>query len=207
MNRILLVAAIMIAVAAVAIFGVAKRGSFSVSTSARLSRSNDQGVSETSESDERLLVPVADSRAAPSFSEGDWINSEPSNLEGLRGRVVLVDFWTFGCYNCRNTLPALKGLDSAYRERGLTIIGVHTPELDRERKLESVKREVASLGIRYPVVTDNDYKSWNAYGVSAWPTVFILDKQGRIRYTHIGEGGYAEQEDVIKRLLDEGKKE
>lgn len=140
---------------------------------------------------------------APEFASGDWINSGPLTLRSLRGRVVLIEFWTFGCYNCRNTLPAVKQWDARYREKGLTIVGVHSPEFDDEKKLENVRREVAALGIRYPVLTDNDYATWRAYDVQAWPTIFVLDKSGRIRWTHVGEGAYDETEQVIQKLLAE----
>jgi len=140
---------------------------------------------------------------APELSTGTWINSEPLALKTLRGRVVIVDFWTFGCYNCRNTLPFLKKWDSTYREKGLTTIGVHSPEFDSEKKIENLRREVASLGIRYPVVTDNDFATWKSYDVRAWPTIFVLDKAGRIRGSHEGEGGYAETEQLIQKLLAE----
>ena len=145
----------------------------------------------------------SESATAPELATGDWINSKPVMLSDLRGRVVLVEFWTFGCINCRNTLPYVKNLDDRYREKGLTVIGVHSPEFDEEREVENVRREVSSLGIRYPVVTDNDYKTWNAYKVEAWPTTFLLDKQGRIRWTHVGEGGYDEAERLIQKLLAE----
>jgi len=124
-------------------------------------------------------------------------------LKKLRGRVALVEFWTFGCYNCRNTLPYVKRWDEHYRDKGLTVVGVHSPELEEERVIDNVRRETASLGIRYPVVTDNDYATWRAYNVEAWPTIFILDKEGRIRWTHVGEGRYDEAETVIKTLLAE----
>ena len=150
-----------------------------------------------------VLLNARQARPAPDFGEGRWLNSEPLTLEHLRGRVVLVDFWTFGCYNCRNTLPTLKQLDKTYRERGLTVVGVHSPEFDREKELENLRSEVSSLEIQYPVVTDNDYETWHAYGVEAWPTVVILDKQGRVRFTHVGEGLYDEQEEVINKLLAE----
>jgi thiol-disulfide isomerase/thioredoxin len=150
-----------------------------------------------------ILIAKRDARLAPLIASGEWINSEPLKLEALRGRVVLIDFWTFGCYNCRNTLPTLKRFDDTYRTRGLTIIGVHSPEFDREKKIDEVRREVSSLGIKYSVVTDNDYETWRAYNVEAWPTVLILDKLGRIRFTHIGEGLYKEQENIIKELLAE----
>lgn len=149
------------------------------------------------------LIPAASAKKAPALKEGKWINSESLTLEGLKGRVVIVDFWTFGCYNCRNTLPTLKKFDETYRGKGLTIIGVHSPEFDYEKELKNVQSNVNKLGIKYPVVTDNDFETWNAYGVRAWPSIFILDKQGRIRYMHIGEGRYTDQERVIKTLLDE----
>ena len=166
----------------------------------------DDGATNADERDTRrdVLLDAPRARTAPAFSEGRWLNSEPLTLERLRGRVVVVDFWTFGCYNCRNTLPSLKRLDKTYRERGLTVDGVHSPEFDREKVLENLRREVGSLGIQYPVVTDNDYETWRAYGVEAWPTVVILDKQGRIRFTHVGEGLYDEQEEVVNKLLAEG---
>ena len=141
--------------------------------------------------------------AAPELATGDWINSEPLKLRDLRGRVVLIEFWTFGCYNCRNTLPYVKGWDARYRTQGFAVIGVHSPEFDEERKIEHLRREVASLGIMYPVVTDNDYHTWKAYDVEAWPTTFLLDKQGGIRWRHVGEGGYTEAERLIQKLLAE----
>src|SRR5207253_3062593 len=143
------------------------------------------------------LIPAESAPVAPAFVEGRWINSEPLTIEKLRGRVVLIEFWTFACYNCRNTLPSVKKWDEAYRDRGLTIIGVHTPELNEEYNLDNVRREIPSLGIKYPVVTDNDYKTWKAYNVEAWPTIFVIDKQGRIRWLHVGEGRYDETENVI----------
>ncbi len=159
----------------------------------------------------RLLNPFriysvsksSESAAAPELATGNWINSEPLTLKDLRGRVVLIEFWTFGCYNCRNTLPFVKSWDDRYREKGLTVIGVHSPEFDDERIVENLRREVASLGIRYPVVTDNDYQTWDAYNVAAWPTIFLLDKQGRIRWMHVGEGDYDEAERMIQKLIDE----
>ena len=145
----------------------------------------------------------SESSAAPELATGNWINSEPLKLKDLRGRVVLIEFWTFGCYNCRNTLPFIKGWDGRYRAKGFTVIGVHSPEFDEEREIEHLRRQVASLGIMYPVVTDNDYQTWKAYNVEAWPTTFLLDKQGRIRWRHVGEGGYGEAERLIQKLLAE----
>ena len=163
----------------------------------RLSHANDASSA----------MPVSEETApaAPEFASGDWINSEPLTVKSLRDRVVLVDFWTFGCYNCRNTLPAIKDWDARYRDKGLTIVGVHSPEFDEERKLENVRHEVAELEIRYPVVTDIDYATWRAYDVVAWPTIFVLDKSGRIRWTHVGEGAYDKTEQVIQKLLAEAE--
>ena len=158
----------------------------------------------------RLVSPDAvdsTSATAPEFAAGDWINSEPLTLQSLRGRVVLVEFWTFGCYNCRNTLPSIKDWDARYRDRGLTVVGVHSPEFAEEKKLENVRREVSSLGIHYPVVTDNEYATWQAYNVEAWPTIVVLDKLGRVRWTHQGEGAYDQTESVIQKLLAEDSKQ
>jgi len=153
-----------------------------------------------------LSTEAESTAAAPELAKGSWINSEPLTLANLRGRVVVVEFWTFACYNCRNTLPYVKRWDERYREKGLTVIGVHSPELDEEKVLDNVRKETASLGIHYPVVTDNDYATWKAYGVEAWPTLFVLDKQGRIRWSHVGEGAYDETEAVIQKLLAEENK-
>lgn len=149
------------------------------------------------------LIAVKDAQVAPVLSAGAWINSEPTKIEDLRGHVVVVDFWTYGCYNCRNTLPTLKRWDNRYRDQGLTIIGVHTPETDAEKNIDNIRRAVREQNLRYPVVTDTDGDTWRAYNVEAWPTTVILDKQGRIRFTHIGEGLYDEMETVIKKLLAE----
>ena len=151
----------------------------------------------------RTLTEETKAPTAPEIASGLWINSEPLTLKSLHGRVVLLEFWTFACYNCRNTLPAIKKWDAQYRDKGLTIIGVHTPELDYERNIDNLRREVAGFGIKYPVVTDNDYSTWKEYKVEAWPTLFVLDKQGRVRWMHVGEGDYDETEQVIKKLLAE----
>ena len=145
----------------------------------------------------------SESANAPELASGEWINSEPLKLNELRGPVVLIEFWTFGCINCRNTLPFIESWADRYRDKGFIVIGVHSPEFDEERNVDHLRREVASLGIRYPVVTDNDYETWKAYKVEAWPTVFLLDRKGRIRWMHVGEGNYDETERLIQKLLAE----
>lgn len=155
----------------------------------------------------KTVLTDTKSSLAPEFASGTWINSEPLTLQELRGRVVLIEFWTFGCYNCRNTLPSVKSWDARYHDKGLTVVGVHSPELENEKQLENVRREVASLGIRYPVITDNDYATWKAYNVEAWPTIFLLDKDGRVRWSHVGEGAYDETERLIQKLLAEDRKQ
>ena len=149
------------------------------------------------------LITAGKAQPAPALSSGQWINAEPTTLENLRGRVVLVDFWTFGCYNCRNTLPTLKKFDAAYRDKGLTIVGVHTPETDYEKNFDKIKDAVKTNDIKYPVITDTNGDTWRAFDIEAWPTVVILDKQGRVRYRHVGEGAYEMQEKIIKTLLAE----
>ncbi len=151
-----------------------------------------------------VLISSAKAKPAPPIADGKWINSEALTLDGLRGKVVYLEFWTFGCYNCRNTFPTVKRFDATLRDKGLTIIGVHTPESEYEKNFDSVKTAVEKNELKYPVVLDVDYKTWEAFGVNAWPTIIILDKQGRIRYTHVGEGAYDTQENVIKTLLTEG---
>ena len=196
---IIFVSLLLILTVAIVVFGYATgRGPLAV-VSAGISRLTSGGQLMPS----RSLAAEAKAPTAPEISNGVWINSDPLTLKSLQGRVVLIEFWTFACYNCRNTLPALKKWDAQYRDKGLTIVGVHTPELDFERDIDQLRSEVAELGISYPVVTDQDYSTWKAYRVEAWPTLFLLDKQGRVRWTHVGEGYYDETEEVIKKLLAE----
>jgi len=133
----------------------------------------------------------------------EWINSEPLTLEGLKGKVVLIDFWTYSCINCIRTLPFLKSWDEKYADQGLVIIGVHTPEFEFEKDINNVLRAVSDNEINYPVVQDNDYATWRAYGNNFWPRKYILDSEGNIRYDHIGEGAYEQTEMVIRELLKE----
>lgn len=146
---------------------------------------------------------LSNSRPAPDFDNTVWINSAPLALENLKGKVTIVEFWTFGCYNCRNVQPALKRWYNDYKQYGFEIVAFHAPEFEYEKKLANVQEAVAKEGLKYPVAIDNDFKTWGKYRVNAWPTMFLLDKENRIRYTHIGEGRYEEIEAAIVALLNE----
>jgi len=124
-------------------------------------------------------------------------------VKALRGRVVLVDFWTYTCINCLRTLPHLKAWDARYRAQGLTIVGVHTPEFAFEKKAANVVRSIEDRDLRYPIVQDNDFGTWNAFTSQGWPSKFLIDARGRVRYAHLGEGEYPETEAAIRTLLAE----
>ena len=126
-----------------------------------------------------------------------WFNTpggRPLSLRSLRGEVVLIDFWTYSCINCIRTLPHLKAWDARYREAGLQVVGVHAPEFPFERDAGNVEHAIHRNGLRYPVVQDNDFATWNAYGNQFWPAKYLIDARGRVRYTHFGEGDYEETE-------------
>jgi len=139
--------------------------------------------------------------APPLKPDGDFINSKPFTIASLRGKVVLVDFWTYSCINCLRTLPHLESWYARYHKQGLVIIGVHTPEFAFEHVASNVRAAVKRLGIDYPVVQDNRYKTWDAYANQYWPAEYLIDKTGRIRHTHFGEGEYGQTESLIRRLL------
>ena len=144
--------------------------------------------------------------AAPELlGGGAWINSEPLTLAGLKGKVVLIDFWTYGCYNCQNTLPYVKQWWEKYKDQGLVIVGVHTPEFASEHVLDNVQSAVERAGIGWPVVQDNDYKIWRAYGNNYWPRFYLIDGHGQVIYDHIGEGAYEETERQIQAALAAAK--
>lgn len=138
---------------------------------------------------------------APEFTEGQWLNSDPLTMSSLRGKVVLVDFWTYTCINCIRTLPTLTSWHTKYKDKGLVIVGIHTPEFAFEKRKENVEEAIKMYGISYPVLQDNDYENWNAYSNRYWPAKYLIDASGRIRYTHFGEGAYEETEKKIQELL------
>jgi cytochrome c biogenesis protein CcdA/thiol-disulfide isomerase/thioredoxin len=133
----------------------------------------------------------------------NWINSDPLTLQKLRGKVVLIDFWTYSCINCLRTLPHVKAWDRTYRNRGLVVLGIHTPEFAFEHVPGNVDGAVRRLGIRYPVALDNDYGTWNAFRNQYWPAKYLIDRQGHLRYYHFGEGEYDTVEERIRTLLGE----
>jgi cytochrome c biogenesis protein CcdA/thiol-disulfide isomerase/thioredoxin len=162
---------------------------------------------------------LSDYGKAPDFlTKGNWFNTEgispimgqgpqgvsmPLMMENLRGKVVLVDFWTYSCVNCVRTLPYLKDWYQKYKDRGLVIVGVHTPEFEFEKSTANVARAIKELGVTWPVVQDNNYKEWTAYGNQYWPAHYFIDANGHVRYFHFGEGEYDVSEKVIQELLKE----
>ncbi|WLG30563.1 cytochrome c biogenesis protein DipZ [Pseudomonas lurida] len=135
----------------------------------------------------------------------EWLNSPELTRESLKGKVVLVDFWTYDCINCQHTLPYVKAWAKKYEKDGLVVIGVHTPEYGYERIIGNVKDQVRKLGITYPVAIDNNYAIWRSFDNQYWPAHYLIDASGQVRYTHFGEGRYEAQEQMIQTLLDEAK--
>jgi cytochrome c biogenesis protein CcdA/thiol-disulfide isomerase/thioredoxin len=154
----------------------------------------------------RPIVELKDLGPAPELTgiQG-WINSEPLTLEGLRGKVVIVDFWTFGCYNCRNTRPHVRALYDKYHDQGLEIVGVHTPEFAYEKVPANIERAAQDQRVNWPIAFDNDFKTWRAFNNRYWPAFYFIDATGRLRHTHFGEGGYDFNEKVVQQLLMEAE--
>ncbi|WP_223542436.1 cytochrome c biogenesis protein DipZ [Pseudomonas sp. BF-RE-26] len=144
--------------------------------------------------------------AMPSLSGAvDWLNSPALSNEAVKGKVVLVDFWTFDCINCKHTLPYVKDWAKKYEKDGLVVIGVHTPEYGFERIIDNVRAKVKEYGITYPVAIDNNYAIWRNFDNQYWPAHYLIDAKGQMRYTHFGEGSYDTQEKMIQQLLEEAK--
>ena len=149
----------------------------------------------------KLLPPTT---TAPGFRDvTSWINTEPFELEDQRGKVVLIDFWTYTCINCIRTLPYIKSWHSKYADSGLVIVGVHAPEFEFEKDRQNVIDAMEKFGLEYPVFQDNDFGTWRNYNNRYWPAKYLIDKDGYIRYTHFGEGKYQETEDLIRVLLED----
>jgi thiol-disulfide isomerase/thioredoxin len=143
-----------------------------------------------------------DTGKAPEFAGIEqWLNSPPLTLSALRGKVVLVDFWTYSCINCVRTLPYVTQWYEKYKDKGLVVVGVHTPEYPFEKSTANVQASLKRFGIRYPVAQDNAYATWDAYKNQYWPALYLIDANGKIVYQHFGEGQYAETEAQIQKLL------
>lgn len=179
---------------------------------------NTQGSAITSKSSEYLSISTEQIKNNGMIKEVDksqfkqahdftgideYINTKPISLDKLKDKVVLVDFWTYSCINCIRTIPHLNEWYDKYSDKGLVIVGVHTPEFEFEKNNDNVKSAVQKFGIKYPVLQDNNKKTWNAYENNYWPRTYLIDDEGYIRYDHIGEGAYQETEKVIQSLLAE----
>lgn len=161
-------------------------------------------VPAVSDGVQKVQIDKSQFSSAPELAGiSNYINTEPITLADLKGKVVIVDFWTYSCINCIRTIPYLNAWYEKYSDDGLVIVGVHTPEFDFEKNPVNVQAAVEKFGIKYPVVQDNDRQTWNAYENRYWPHKYIIDDEGFIRYDHIGEGDYAETEKVIQSLLQE----
>jgi thiol-disulfide isomerase/thioredoxin len=147
------------------------------------------------------LPVIADSVPGPDQADG-WIDSDPLTSASLEGSVVVYDFWTYSCVNCVRTLPHLAAWYDRYQRDGLVIVGVHSPEFEFEKDRDNVERAVGDLGVDWPVALDPDHRVWDAFGNRYWPAKYIVDRDGKLRYVHYGEGAYDETEDVVRKLLD-----
>lgn len=151
----------------------------------------------------RIMKSLLDSRIVrmPSLAQGGWLNSAPLTKEQLRGQVTLVDFWDYTCVNCLRTLPYLKAWHERYADKGLTVIGIHAPEFKFGRDRQQIEAALAEWGLTYPVLLDNEYENWHRFANRAWPTKYLIDADGYIRYQQQGEGYYQETERAIQELL------
>jgi thiol-disulfide isomerase/thioredoxin len=173
---------------------------------AQQTSSSDQSEAPAQTNEPALpkVASLPDLGPAPELTNDTWLNVDaPLRIADLQGKVVIVEMWTFGCINCKNVIPSLKEWHSKYADQGLVIIGNHYPEFSYEEDLENVKTAVADYGIEYAVAQDNDGTTWRAYKNRYWPALYLIDKQGHIRYVHFGEGRYSETENNIKALLAE----
>jgi thiol-disulfide isomerase/thioredoxin len=158
---------------------------------------------ETTRAQDAPFAVAAAQASAPDFvGLGNWFNSPPLKLADLRGKVVLVNFWTHGCVNCVNTLPHVTQLYAKYKDRGFVVVGIHTPEFPFERSASNVQAALKRHGITYPVAQDNDSRTWNAYGNHYWPSQYIVDQSGKIVFQHDGEGQYEQIDRTVGRLLN-----
>ncbi|GAC1658809.1 MAG: hypothetical protein NVS9B1_19570 [Candidatus Dormibacteraceae bacterium] len=194
--RIGLLAILALVTVAAVVFGFQSARPGGLSPAADLGSANSGGAVSAD------LIPVAQRPAAPEFSGvAGWLNSEPLTVRALRGQVVLIDFWTYSCVNCVRTIPHLRSLHDRYMDRGLTIVGVHSPEFDFEKSPTNVAAAVKRLGVSWPVALDSQMATWNAFQNRYWPAEYLIDAEGRIAYFHAGEGNYDVTERAIVSLL------
>lgn len=149
------------------------------------------------------MPPALVTQPAADFQGVQWLNSSPLTLQQMKGKVVMVEFWTYGCYNCVNVEPYVKKWYEQYNKSGFVVVAVHSPEFSHEREIDNVRAYVQRKGIKYPVVIDNDFAIWRRYSNRYWPAMYLIDKQGQLRYRSIGEGRYAQTEKMIQNLLAE----
>ena len=174
-------------------------GTLSLVTGASVSEPKSEGQPMTGAASQ---LPIEGS--LPSLAGAiDWLNSPPLTMSQLRGKVVLVEFWTYTCVNWRRTLPYVRAWADKYKDQGLVVIGVHTPEFVFEKDAGNVRHAVKEIGITFPVAVDSDYAIWGAFKNQYWPALYFVDAQGRIRHHHFGEGDYERSEEVVQRLLSE----
>jgi thiol-disulfide isomerase/thioredoxin len=185
------------------VFALAGFGVLLGQASAQQPASTEPAASTTAEVNEyRSALP--DYGPAPEIQSAAWVNSDsPLRLTGLKGNVVLVEFWTFGCINCIHTLPYIEDWYQKYKDQGLQVIGVHFPEFSYEHDIQNIADAAVRLKVSYPIGMDNDGTTWRAYDQHYWPTMYLVDKQGHVRYVHIGEGAYDQTERSIQDLLNE----
>ena len=165
--------------------------------------SRNSSLAQT-DSPKKNLASLPDLGPAPELTNTTWLNVDsPLRIADLHGKVVIVEMWTFGCINCQHVMPSLKEWHSKYADQGLVIIGNHFPEFSYEADLENLKNAIAKNDIQYAVAQDNNGDTWRAYKNNYWPALYLIDKQGHIRYVHIGEGSYKETEENIQALLAE----
>jgi thiol-disulfide isomerase/thioredoxin len=174
----------------------------SVSTGMQNSGGSDALPAGKSDPALQKNIRLSDFGLAPELETTVWLNvDQPLRMENLRGKVVLIEMWTFGCINCKHVIPKLREWHEKYAAEGLVIIGNHYPEFSYEKDLDNLKAAVKDLDIQYAVTQDNDGTTWRSYENRYWPTLYLIDKDGHIRYQHIGEGNYDKTEDVIVQLL------
>jgi thiol-disulfide isomerase/thioredoxin len=163
-------------------------------------RTTPESISNAATTSDLTLLPVL-TDVAPTVTATKWLNTAPLDARDLKGKVVMYDFWTFGCINCINTLPHVKAWDERYRADGLVVLSIHTPEFSYEADPSNVQRFLVENEIRYPVALDPDSVTWRAFANRYWPAFYVHDRDGRRRYQHFGEGAYEQTENVVRALL------